>query len=256
MLAEQRRAIILETLAQSGQSVLVTELSRLFQVSTMTIRRDLDLLEAAGQVRRVHGGAVAALPREDTGQPFVKRSAERGPQKQAIGQLAASLVQDGDRILVDAGTTTLAMAERLGCLKRLTVITHALPVALALCASENVSTLVLGGILKQKEQCAVGPMVAQALERFSVDKVFLSAAGFETEKGLSDPDLMEAEVKQAMIGAARQVILLADSRKWGQVHLVQIAPWSQIHTLVSDSGLPLPARQALTDLGVQVLIAD
>lgn len=259
MLSDQRRAQILELLAQKASSISALELSQQFNVSTMTIRRDLDMLEARNQIRRVHGGAI--LYREDTGKPFFHRQPEFNEEKRAIGELAASLVDDDETILFDAGTTTLAtvtalvasLEGKVGCLKKLTVITHALPLAQELCACENVQVILLGGVLKRKEQCAVGSTVVQALSRFSVDKLFLSAAGIDLERGLTDPDLMEAEVKQAMIHSAGKVIVVADSSKWGTVHLVQIAPWSSIHTLVSDRGLPESARQEIEARGIQVL---
>ncbi len=252
MLAEQRRSMILETLKTQSTGVSVVELGRLLDVSTMTIRRDLDLLESQHQVRRIHGGAIVL--QEDTGEPFLLRSTAASQEKASIGILAANLIDDQDVVLLDAGTTTLALASMLPRGIPLTVITHALPVAQALCAYENIKTIFLGGMLKRKEQCAVGPLVLQALARFNADKFFLSATGFDLEKGPSDPDLLEVEIKQAMMRAAKHVILVADSSKWGQVHLVQIAPWSNIHTLVSDQNFPQAGREQLASLGVQVML--
>jgi DeoR family transcriptional regulator, fructose operon transcriptional repressor len=252
MLAEQRRSMILKTLKARATGVSVVELGELLQVSTMTIRRDLELLEGQHQVRRIHGGATVL--QEDTGEPFLLRSTTASLEKASIGILAASLVDDNDVILLDAGTTTLALASRLPRDISLTVITHALPIAQALCAYENIKTVFLGGMLKRKEQCAVGPLVLQALARFNADKFFLSATGFDLERGPSDPDLLEVEIKQAMIRAANRVILLVDSTKSGQVHLVQIASWSSIHTMVSDQHFSQTGRDQLTALGVQVMV--
>lgn len=250
MLAEQRRNLILDSLSHQGSSISVVELSQMFRVSTMTIRRDLDQLETEQKVRRVHGGAIVF--REDTGKPFEKRHVESNREKQSIGRLAASLVQDGQKIFLDAGTTTLAIAMNLGGKKNLTVITHALPIAQALCSFDSISTIFLGGMLKRQEQCAIGSMVVQTLSHLNADLFFLSAAGFDLQKGPTDPDLMEAEVKQSMIHSAHQVILVADSSKWGVVNLVQITTWSKIHVLVTDDGLPQIAIQDLESLGVKV----
>jgi DeoR family fructose operon transcriptional repressor len=254
MLADQRRALILDLLNQRAASISVVELSELFKVSTMTIRRDLDLLEEQKHIQRVHGGAM--ILREDSGKSFFHRQPESSEEKKAIGRMAATLVEDHDTMLMDAGTTTLAMAAEMKCLKDVTVITHALPVAQALCTCEHVQVISLGGTLKRKEQCAVGPMVVQALSKFMVDKLFLSAAGIDLDHGLTDPDMMETEVKQAMIRSARKVFLVADSSKWGMTHLVQIAAWTSIHVLVSDSGLPASIREELDTRGVQVIIAS
>lgn len=254
MLADQRRALILDLLNERAASISVVEFSALFKVSTMTIRRDLDLLEEQKRIQRVHGGAM--LLREDLGKSFYHRQPESSEEKNAIGSLAATQVEDHDTVLLDAGTTTLAMATEMKCLKDVTVITHALPVAQALCACEYVQVISLGGTLKRKEQCTVGPMVVQALSKFMVDKLFLSAAGIDLDHGLTDPDMMETEVKQAMIRSARKVFLVADSSKWGTTHLVQIAEWTSVHVLISDSGLSGSTREELEARGVQVIITS
>jgi DeoR family fructose operon transcriptional repressor len=254
MLADQRRTLILDLLRERAGSVSVLELSELFKVSTMTIRRDLDLLEEQRRIVRVHGGATVLRP--DSGKPFFHRQPEFSQQKKAIGKLAASLLEEHDTVLMDAGTTTLAMAVEMSCQKDMTIITHALPVAQELCNCEHVQIILLGGVLKRKEQCSVGPMVVQELCKFTVDKLFISAAGMELVHGLTDPDLLETEIKQAMIRSARQVILLADSSKWGIVHLVQIAPWSSIHMLISDQDLPDSAQAELEAMGIRVLTAS
>jgi len=253
MLAEERRARILDILNESENgAVYVTELSQAFGVSTMTIRRDLDWLEEMALVKRVHGGAVAyqGLVFE---KPFLERGGEFSQEKQAIGRLAAQLVRDGETIILDAGTTTQQVARHLVDKKDLTVVTNALPVAQELARFLQVSTILLGGMLKRKELCTVGPMVTQELSPLAVDRFFLSAAGFTVEKGATDPDLRETEVKQAMIRAAREVVLVADSSKWGVVTFAQIAPWSAIHKLVTDDGLPVEAIQGLEAEGVEVI---
>ena len=253
MLAEERRLRIVELLNERESGIVsVAELSGLLGVSSMTIRRDLDWLEEMSLLRRVHGGAVAYQGMADE-KPFVERHGEFSREKQIIGWTAAQLIHDGEKIILDAGTTTQQVARNLACKQDLAVVTNALPIAEELARCPQVSTIVLGGMLKQKELCNVGPMVTQELARLSVDKVFLSATGFTVEKGVTDPDLQETEVKQAMIRAAREVILVADSSKWGVTTLAQIAPLRAIHKIVTDDSLPVEAIQAIEAEGVEVI---
>jgi DeoR family transcriptional regulator, fructose operon transcriptional repressor len=256
MLAEERRHRILEILSQTAKgAVSVAELSESLGVSGMTIRRDLEWLEDASLLSRVHGGAVATRLASDE-KSFTQRGREHGQQKELIGRLAAEMVGDGESIILDAGTTTHQIARALGTRHDLVVITNALPVAEELARWPAIQTIVLGGILKQRELCMVGPMVTQELARLSVDKAFISTSALSIEMGASDPDLRESEVKQAMIRAAREVILVADSSKWGQRALIQVAPLRSVHRLVTDDGLDPAALAVLEAEGVSVLTPE
>jgi len=253
MLTEERRLRIVEILNETENGVVtVTELGELLGVSGMTIRRDLDALEEMVLLRRIHGGAVS-YQRVIDEKPFRQRGGEFNREKETIGRLAAHLIRDGERIILDAGTTTLQVARNLAGKKDLTAVTNALPVAEELCHRLQVSTILLGGMLKQKERCTVGPTVVEALSRLSVDKLFLSAAGFSVDRGATDPDLWEVEVKRAMIRAAREVILVADSSKWGTVNLVQIAPLNAIHKIVTDDHVPAAVVEEIEAEGVEVV---
>ncbi len=264
MLTEARRRHILEILTgREDCAASVEELRHLLGVSQMTVRRDLDWLAERGLLRRVHGGAVAHQSARPPWQgapgappewkPFVERRVQHSREKQFIGWAAAQLVSDGERIILDSGTTTLHVARNLDCRQDLVAITHSLPVAEELARCPNVTTIVLGGLLKPREMCNVGPTVTQELARLSVDKLFLSAAGFSLDRGVTDPDMRENEVRQAMIRAAREIILVADSSKWGAVSLVQIIPLDVLDKIITDDGLPRDAVEAITALGVQVI---
>lgn len=255
MLAEERQNRVLEILNERGNgAVSVKELSAALDTSEMTIRRDLDALYKRGLLKRVHGGAISqgAMPEK----PFDVRYDEYSAQKETIGILANKLISDGDTIILDAGTTTQQIARNLDETKQLTVITNSLPVAAELSHFLNVTTILLGGILKQKESCTIGPTVTQDLSRFSVDKLFLTASGFSLEKGATDPDLREVEVKQAMIRAASEIILVADSRKWNVNTLVKITSMGTIDRVISDEGLPPEAIEALRAEGIEVILPD
>jgi DeoR family transcriptional regulator, fructose operon transcriptional repressor len=252
---ERRHALVNLLLQQENGTASVVRLAEVFSVSEMTIRRDLAWLEAKSQVRRIHGGARVAT-REEPEKPFLERTVDYSEQKQCIGATAAHLVEDGDRIILDAGTTTRQVARHLLSRRNLTVITNALPVAQELARAPQITVMVLGGLLKQEELCTVGPMVIRELARLSVDKLFLSAAGFDLHKGLTDPDIHEADIKEAMILAADRVFLVADSSKWGQVTLARIAPLERIDLLITDDGLTTDARIALAGAGVSVMTPE
>ncbi len=255
MPAEARRLQIIEMLGKTRTGVVsVASLARLLDVSEMTIRRDLDWLEARSILTRVHGGAMAN-PKEDES-PFDDRLKRSNPQKSAIGWAAASLVNEGERIILDAGTTTQLVARNLAGRSALTVITNNVHILIELAKSPQIETWILGGTLKHQEMCTVGPMVTQALSYLSVDKCFLSSAGFDPNMGVTDMDLREVEVKQAMMRSAREVILVADSTKWGQVKLVRTAPLAQIHKIVTDDLLPAEAMNTLEAAGVQVITPE
>ena len=253
MLAEERRLRIVQLLNQRDTGIVsVAELAQLFRVSSMTIRRDLDWLANSAMLKRVHGGAVANHPPVDE-KPFRDRGSEFSDEKRSVGWVAAELVVDGDQIILDAGTTTQQIAQNLTDRKGLTVVTNALPVAIELARSQHCSTIILGGMLKNHELCVVGPSVADQLAHLSVDKLFLSATGFSLERGITDPDFTEVAVKQAMIRAARETILVADSSKWNVVTLVQIAALAAIDRLVTDDGLPSGAIAAIEAEGIEVI---
>jgi len=253
VLPEERRRRIIQMLREQETGTLaVSELASVFDVSDMTIRRDLAWLEGRALVRRVHGGAVTTQTAEPE-KPFAERRGEFDEQKRGIGWTAAQLVEDGDIIILDAGTTTQQMVRHLASRRDLTVITHALPIVQELAHIPEIKTIILGGLLKPKELCAVGPTAAQQLGRLAVDKAFLSAAGFDLERGLTDPDIYEAEVKEAMIRAASRIFLTADSSKWQRVALVRFAAFQTLDILITDDALPPEAVMAIEAAGVAVL---
>lgn len=254
MIAEERRLQIIQILKQSEKSLaLVTDLASRLNVSGMTIRRDLEWLEAMSLVQRVHGGAILRVG-EIHWDSFVDRRDEYYREKQAIGLAAAQLVQPGEKIILDAGTTTLQVARNLGEISKLTVITNALPIAEDLARLLQDGQVILpGGELRFGELCLVGPAAIQSISQYLPDKLFLSCAGFTIREGVTEPDIIEVQVKQAMIRAARQVILVADSSKWSKLTFGLIAPIRAIHTVVSDDNLPAAAIQALEKEGIRVI---
>jgi DeoR family fructose operon transcriptional repressor len=255
MPAEARRYLIMDLLGKSGTgSVSVAVLARQLGVSEMTIRRDLDWLQKRSVLSRVHGGAVGY--QRDDERPFEDRLLHSNPQKAAIGWAAAQLVREGERIILDAGTTTQQVARHLSGLSALTVITNNIHIMSNLACCKQIETILLGGLLKHQEMCTVGPMVTQTLAMLSVDKCFLSIAGMDFQQGLTDQDMREVEVKQAMMRSAREVILVADSSKLSQVKMVRAAAWNQVQVLVTDDQLSMDAIIALETIQVKVITPE
>ena len=253
MLAELRRLRIAEYVRQHANGVVsVAELSQLLTVSDMTIRRDLAYLERQSVLRRVHGGAIA-YQQADGEKSFVYRSSRADPQKKIIGWLAAQMVNDGDRVILDAGTTTLQVAYHLACKSHLTIITNNIPVAKELSQCTNIVIILLGGIVKHNEMCTVGNMVKQSLSLLSADKYFLSATSFSIRMGAMETDMAETEVKQSMLRSAGETILVADSSKFDVTSLIQVAPLKQIHKIITDDRLPAEAIQDIEVQGVEVI---
>ncbi|OAT86765.1 DeoR/GlpR family DNA-binding transcription regulator [Desulfotomaculum copahuensis] len=238
-------------LLQEHGNLTVTELAHRFDVSEMTIRRDLKALANLGLVQREHGRAL--YPPASSGARFLTRLGEAEREKTLIGRLAADLVAEGDSIILDAGTTTLAVARALK--KPCVTITNSLPISTVLLNRPELTLFVTGGEARGTTYALVGPMAKAAFADFNADKLFLAATGVSIERGLSTGNMLESEVKQAMIAAAGQVILVSHSEKFGRVYYHTFAQWDKVDILVTDSRLPDHTRQELENLGVEVLLA-
>lgn len=249
----ERRARIAALVRQRG-SARVQELADLFQVSPVTIRTDLAQLERNGVLVRDRGGAVAAQPTSAL-VAFDQRASLHQDVKRRIGQAAAQLVAPGDTILMDAGTTVVEMVRHMQHAAPLTVVTNALNVALELRALRDARVMLLGGTVNYETFGTLGPLAEQNLEGMVVPKLFLAAETVDSVAGVTDSTLEIAQVKRAMVRAARQVILLADSSKWGRTGFIKVVPLAALHTVVSDAGLPEAARQAIERAGIELIIA-
>ena len=255
MLVEERRRHILDLLEQTKR-VTVRELSRIFSVSAVTVRGDLEVLARMGALVRSHGGAVKALsPAPDL--PISLKERLRQSEKARIGAVAASLIQDGETIIFDSGTTTAAVARCVASLhiNSLTVITNALNIALELASLPHVNTIMLGGIVRGAALSLVGPHAEQALSKLNADRMFLGVDGIDPEVGLTTPDLLEAQLSALMIGISREVVAVSDSSKFSQRSLSVIAKLDEIDKIVTDEGIPMDMVNAMTAAGVEVIIA-
>jgi len=253
MLSEERHQAILNLLENQG-AVQVTDLVAQFDVSEMTIRRDLDILERKGLLRRVHGGAVSDRGRSYE-PPFMSRSTTQQEEKACIGKLAAELVRSGDSITLDVGTTTLEIARHLAAKQNLTIITPCFQIASLLCQNPDIRLILTGGILRPSELSMVGPIAEQTFRQFFVDKLFLGAAGVDFEAGLTEFNLEDTMVKKAMLQSAKQVILVADSSKFNRVAFTSIASLDVLDVVITDRLLDPAIVEKLEGLDIEVMLA-
>ncbi|UYM05152.1 DeoR/GlpR family DNA-binding transcription regulator [Solicola gregarius] len=234
MFAAERQRVILDHVRERG-AVSIKDLAALVGSSEVTVRRDLKQLEAAGELRREHGGAVPAAeqpPREPT---YAEKSRTASRQKSAIARLAAGFVQDGDAIVIGAGTTTMALAEQLRTRNELTVMTNSLLVAQAFADSPRIEVVLTGGMLRGSIFAVVGSAAERALSGLHADRTFLSGNGLTARNGLSTPNQMVAGVDRALAEAGNEVCVLADHTKIGRNSVIQTVPTEQIDALVTDA---------------------
>ncbi len=234
MLAAERRTHIIERLRKDGK-VLVSELSEAYHLSEDTIRRDLRELAEQGLVQRVHGGALPASPAATA---FAHREGQAQPIKQAIARTAASLLQDGQVIVFDGGTTTLLVARALPAGLRATAITHSPPIAIALAEHPLMEVVLIGGRLHKPSRVAVGAATVASLRDIRADVCLLGICSLHPEVGISAPDWEEAHVKRAMIAISAEVIALAGAEKLGTAAPYVVAPIGELTHLVTEAGVP------------------
>jgi DeoR/GlpR family transcriptional regulator of sugar metabolism len=248
---EERRQTILSQLELEGK-VQVHFLAERFAVTTETIRRDLDRLEKEGRLRKVYGGAVRI--RSGNNEPtFMKRSQMNLLDKQAIGRLAASLIQDGETVILDNGTTTLEIMRQLTDRAHVTVITNSVPVLN--CALEQFQGKIIfaGGEVNAVYQAAVGITAHVLLDQFKVNKAFISAGGLSLSEGITDYHLEEALISRKMMERAEESILVADHSKFGVTTFAQIAPMEHISMVLTDSGCSSEWKDTFARLDIELL---
>ena len=255
MYAEERQQAIADLVTQRGR-LSVAELADRFTVTTETVRRDLSVLERAGVVRRVHGGAVPARALAVLELAVNERDISHGEEKDRIASAALALLPDnGGTILLDAGTTTARLADLLPQEHAYTVFTNAVPIAARLAVRPNIELHLLPGRVRSTTQAAVGEAAVAALAPLRTDVVFLGTNGLSVTHGLSTPDQSEAATKRAMLASARQVVALADSSKIGVESTVRFADLDQVDVIVTDSGISDADRDALKALDIDLVIA-
>ena len=254
-LAVERQQIILEILEQES-AVRTSDLCELLKVSVVTIRSDLRNIEKAGLCQVVWGGAVAKIPPIES--PKLKqRSKINSESKQRIGAAAAELIEVGQTIILDAGSTTVEIVNHLPReFDYLWVITPALNVAMATIQYPYIELVMPGGVLRNLTRSLVGAQTLRSIEMFNADLLFLALSGFDVQHGVTCGSTMEVEVKRTMIQQAARIIAVADGSKFGRVNSLNVAPLSAIDVLITDDQISDRDIQAIKTAGVTVIRAD
>lgn len=250
MILDQRRHNILQTIESNG-FVSLQKLVELVGASESTIRRDLEYLDRIGQIRRTRGGASFS-GESLTG--FEERRSQATAEKQAVARVAASLIQPGEAVLLDGGTTTLEVARQL-IGRALHVVTNSLPIVNLLANQPEIELIQIGGYLFPKTGVALGPLAVSALSQIHVRRLFMSVGGI-TEQGLFNTNTLLVETERQMMLSAEEVVVVTDSSKLGHSALAHLCPLQKVHQLVVDRGITDEWRRILEDAGVKVLLAE
>lgn len=247
----QERRLAIAALVETRGRASVAELARRFGVSMVTIRKDLATLEEDDRLIRTHGGAV--LPGRSRAElAFEVRERMQSAEKAAIGAAAAALVQDGDSIALDASTTALEVARRLKERRELTVVTNGIRIASELAGLPGITVVMPGGRLRWEAFSLVGSWGRLLLRQANIQKAFLGAVGFTLENGLTDVTEEEAEIKRAMVEAAREVVGIVDHTKWGRTAFATFCPTSRVQLMITDPQAPGAMVVQVRRLGIEV----
>jgi DeoR/GlpR family transcriptional regulator of sugar metabolism len=251
MLASQRKDYLLRVLQSQGQ-IVAKDVSRELQLSEDTIRRDLRVLAAGGRLQRVHGGALPASPAVVD---FAGRQQIASNAKTTIGRAAAKMIQPGQVVILDGGTTTLQIARHLRRDLRATVVTHSPTIAVALVEHPAIEVILLGGRLFKHSVVTVGAAAVEAVARIRADLYFMGVTGIHPKAGLSTGDLEEAHMKRALLASAAETHVLASAEKIGTASPYVICPLADIDGIVAEAGIPKKTLADYRKLGLSILQA-
>ncbi|MBA2499510.1 MAG: DeoR/GlpR transcriptional regulator [Chitinophagaceae bacterium] len=247
-----RHKFILERLKVEG-GVKVVDLCKKLNVSSVTIRKDLKLLEDKKLIFRTHGGGTLSNP-YTVDKHVNEKEKIQANEKSRIGKIAASLVQPNDCIIIASGTTVLSLAKILKPKGTLTVITAALNVAFELSTNPDIEVIMLGGVLRKNSTSVTGHYAEKILDDFSSSKLFLGVDGIDIEFGLSTTNVLEAQLNRKMIETAQKTIVLADSTKFGKRGFGKICGLEDIEQVITDNGISQHSKEKLISMGIEVTI--
>jgi DeoR/GlpR family transcriptional regulator of sugar metabolism len=253
MLHNRRNKIV--QMINNERMVKVSDLIKIFNVSIETIRRDLQYLEEKGYLSRVYGGAVAKSM-YGLEPDYSSREIKQYAEKITIGQKALQLVEDGETIEIDIGTTTLEFAKALKGKRKITVITNAIQIAMALIDDENIRIIMLGGDLRKGELSTSGFLSETNMDFFNVDKVFFGAGGITIDGGVTDYHIEESNLRRRILRKTNQVIVLADHSKFGITAMNKVCDLEKIDVLVTDIETDKAMLSKIKNFGIRVLIAE
>ena len=252
MMAEERRMQILQIIRAEGRAK-VNDLVHRFKTSAVTIRSDLNELHQRGVVQRSHGGAVIqdTVFRES---PLNERIKNQSKEKQRSGAMAATLIQEGETVILDSGTTTLEVARQIKNIQNLQVITNGVNIAVELLGSRHTQTIMMGGTVRNDSASIVGRATEDMLEQFSADKLFLCGAGCDPEFGVSGTNLEETMANRAMLRAAREIIVVADASKFSRRSMSLIASFAEVDIVISDISLAPELQERVRSFGCKLIL--
>ncbi|PTR01098.1 DeoR family transcriptional regulator [Mucilaginibacter yixingensis] len=254
MLPNQRRDKILELLKEDG-SAKVIDLARIFKVTEVTVRQDLEKMEKDGLISREHGGAYIK-DIHDQVRAFSLTHQENLDKKELIANKCLEFIESGDSIILDSGSTTTEIAKKLKGFKNLTVITNALNIATMLGTEPGIELIVTGGEFKPPTLSLTGQKAADFFKGINVQKLFLATAGLSLKAGLTYPSISDIVVKKAMIDAAETVYLVADSTKIGKSSFASLGALSLINYIITDAGIEAHHKAVLEDNDIELIIAE
>ena len=254
--AMERRSLIAQMVMENGV-VFLTELVDRFRITETSIRRDLTILEDAGRLKRIHGGAVSASGnvRSDS---FIEKMQLHNAAKQRIGKAAAEMIRPHDVLLLDSGTTTLEIVKQISPELRqgtsITLVTNSLPISQEVLAWPSPNLIVLGGIYLPDYQATAGPQTLQQLNELTADCVFLGTDGLTLTGGVTTANILMAEVDRLMVDRSRKAVLVTDSSKFGRIGFVPAAALNRFQMIITDTDAPEDLVASIRELGVEVLL--
>lgn len=253
MFVQQRHQLIIQKL-NTDKSIRASELMETFGVSFETIRRDLEHLENAGYLQRVHGGAILKQPDYSTEIPLPIRESIYLTEKTELSQLAVRYVTEGMSIALDVSTTNTQIAKALKTkFDKLTIITNSLPIINELMDMPGYTLVMIGGVIRQEEQSIIGDLAEEFASRFHADLFFMSMSGVTLEEGITDNAIGEVQVKKIMQAKAKRTIALADSSKFDQVSLLKVCSCGEVERFVTDSKIDLDLVAKYKRSGIEIV---
>ena len=254
MFEEERLQKIAEYVHNKSRAS-VQELCHLFEISESTARRDLKVLEQRGLLKRSHGGAVylQSVGFEPT---YSEKEDKYKNEKQSIAKKAAELIEEGDTLIIDSGTTTLFMASELSKFRDLTVVTNSINLIQRLSGFSNINIISTGGTLRTNTMALAGPIAEESLERIRVDKAFIGTNGLNTKAGLTTPNILEASIKDKMISVSDQVFILADHSKIGCVSFAKFGNLSDVNVCITSDEIPKEQKLELERNNIKLYLVE
>jgi len=253
MLQDERLEEIV-TLLKNNQTVKIVDLAERFGVTRETIRRDLYELEKRGHARKVHGGA--RFRKSGSEPPFMTRSDTYVKEKEAIARKAVELVEDGDSLFIDIGTTTFLFASQLKKKSGLQIVTNSVKVAMELFDHPSAKVILCGGELRQEELSLSGPEACRTVESFFADKAFIGVGGLSLAHGITDYHVEEAGIRRLMMQRAKETVALADGSKFGNVAFAKVTDLAKVHTVITDRQADEDTIRGMREIGIEVLQSD